>query len=62
MTKSTKVWDPAIQCYIDDGRCHCSCHYIPGIVHCFPCCEPEAEKQPPTFDTNRDPGDESDSK
>lgn len=34
-----KVWDNAIQCYVDDGECHCICHERPGVMHCFPCCD-----------------------
>lgn len=41
----SKYWDPAIQYYVDDGKCHCPCHHNSRIIHCFPCCEPSKKQK-----------------
>lgn len=27
------------------SQCTCPCHYTPGMMHCFPCCNPDPKEQ-----------------
>jgi hypothetical protein len=49
---------------IEDERdvpCGCSCHYVPGVFHCVPCCNapvyeeelPSESESPENFEARR---------
>ncbi len=57
--------DPPEGCHHGYGGCMCSCHRMPGVYHCVPCCYPGKNDilgslpLPTTVETSAEPEDES---